>query len=72
MARQLYDPVIVDEIQLSILDLPDPATLPGPLRGPFFLDQAELERLFNWSPPFSRRTADGVWSFQRLERRSDY
>lgn len=72
VARELYDPVIVDEIQLSIFAPPDPASLPGPLRGPFFLDQVELERLFSWSPPHSRRTADGVWSFHRLERRSDY
>lgn len=68
VARELYDPVIVDEVQLSILDLPDPAALPGPLRGPFFLGQEELEALFSWSPPFARRTADGVWRFQRLER----
>lgn len=68
VARELYDPVIVDEVQLSILDLPDPSALPGPLRGPFFLSQEELEALFAWSHPFSRRTTDGVWSFQRLER----
>jgi riboflavin biosynthesis pyrimidine reductase len=72
VARQLYDPVIVDEVQLSILDLPDPAALPPAVRGPFFLDQRQLEDLFEWSRPFSRRTADGVWSFQRLVRRSDY
>jgi riboflavin biosynthesis pyrimidine reductase len=72
VARQLYDPVIIDEVQLSILDLPDPAALPPAMRGPFFLDQRQLEDLFDWSSPFARRTADGVWSFQRLQRRSDY
>lgn len=68
VARELYDPVEIDEVQLSILDLPDPAALPGPLRGPFFLDQAELEQLFRWSPGYRRATADGIWSFRRLVR----
>lgn len=72
VARQLYDPVIVDEVQLSILDLPDPAALPTTVRGPFFLDQRQLEELFEWSRPISRSTTDGVWSFQRLVRRSDF
>ncbi len=72
VARQLYDPVIVDEIQLSIFDPPDPAALPGSVRGPFFLDQRRLEELYRWSPGFSETTADGVWTFYRLERRDDY
>lgn len=72
VARQLYDPVIVDEIQLSIFDPPDPAALPASIRGPFFLDQRTLEELFRWSPPFTETTADGIWTFQRLERRSDW
>ena len=71
VARQLYDPVIVDEVQLSILDLPDPAALPAALRGPFYLPESELEALFQSSKTFQRQTADGVWSFQRLERRTD-
>ena len=72
VSRQLYDPVIVDEIQLSIFDPPDPAALPGSIRGPFFLDEARLRELYRWSPGFSETTADGRWTFYRLERRADY
>lgn len=72
VARELYDPVIVDEIQLSIFDPPDPAALPGSIRGPFFLDEARLRELYRWSPGFSETTSDGVWTFYRLERRADF
>lgn len=72
VARELYDPVMVDEIQLSIFDPPDPAALPGSIRGPFFLDEARLRELYRWSPGFSETTADGVWTFYRLERRADF
>lgn len=67
VARRLYEPpAAVDELLLSVADVPD---LPDSVRGATLLAADDLGRIFSrFSPPYRVKTDNGEWSFHRFLR----
>lgn len=68
VSRTFYDPLVVDELLLTVLERPD---LPPGFRGPSFFDGPTLAAQFRRrSRVFETVNDDGRWQIQRLLRNS--